>query len=596
MDSKRFEGVAKNYRDYFIAVTLFLIIILATSPLLKNFSNISTKDDYLISYSYEHYTIKSLLEFRQFPLWSPFFNGGYPIIAHPEASAATPWIFLFLFFGEVEGIKLSLILSVLIGALGMFYLTKSVLKFNNVGSTFSSLLFSFCGFNITILTEYWSQTIYFFYLLPLILATFIKSRENKKFLIITSLLMLPVLLRGAISFIILCLFLALISFLNSVSRKEEKFIFNFDFIKNLFLILVLTSLMGMFKILPILQLLTKNIRAVHDYNILAFYCIDFKTLFDLLVNPQKILRVATRIYFGYIPILFCILSLLFYFKEIWKYGSILFIFIILSLGPNSPVDLLKLLWQLPLYHSIMGITEYSFPVISFLISLLSGKFLQIIDERKELKMLGLVLILAAFMSLVELSLLYQSSLKDLFNSPKPLPNSGNRFYQVKVIPQNDYNSRAFLQYKNLFNNIGTINWNSDLPITTNVQPKFIQDSNNSFKLFPNPSYKGEAYFLKAENRAEVEKVTSNLIAVKIDVKIPDRLILNQNSFPGWRCSIGKIKSYNGLLSVDILKKGESLVVFKFMPRSFYIGLLVSLITLEISVLYLLKLKAIKNNA
>jgi len=174
--------------------------------------------------------------------------------------------------------------------------------------------------------------------------------------------------------------------------------------------------------------------------------------------------------------------------------------------------------------------------------------------------------------------------------PRPAGNPKGSFYQVRVIPKDDYNKRAFLQYQNLFNNVGTINWNADIPLPTNVEHKFLQDAGNNFKLILNPSYKGEAYFLKTENKATIIKVTGNLITVNVDVKTPDKLVLNQNIFPGWRCSLGRIKPFNGLLSVDIPKRGKSLVVFKFMPRSFYIGLLISLISFEISMLYLFKIK------
>lgn len=592
MKSEILKYSNKNHELYLLAISLILIVIFAISPIFKNFSNIYTKDDYLISLSYEYYSIKSIFEYHEFPLWSPFFNGGYPIISHPEASAATPWILLFLSFGEVEGIKFSMVISVIVGAIGMLYLTKRVLKFNNIGSLFSSLVFIFCGFNITILTEYWSQIIYSYYLIPLILGTFIKSGENKKYLIITSLLMLPVLLRGALSFIIVCLLLFLFAALDIVSRHNGKINFNFTPIKNLILILFLTSLMGMLKILPMLQLLRINTRAIDNYAVLASYCLDIKTLFALLVNSGDMLHSAIRLYFGYIPVLLCVLTLIFYFKEIWKYGFILFIFIILTLGKNSPIDFLYLLWKLPLFHSLMDITEYSFPIISFLVSLLSGKFFQIIDEKKKLRALKLVLILTAFISLTQLFLIYNSSFKNLFDFKRPESKNNHNFYQVRIAPKDDYNKRAFLQYSNLINNIGTINWNSDIPLPTNVQPKFIQNATDSSKLILNPSYKGEAYFLKGDNKTSIAKVTSNIITVNVDVKTPDKLILNQNAFPGWRCNSGFVKNYNGLLSVDIFNKGKSIVVFKFMPRSFYIGSYISLISFILSVLYLLYVKTI----
>jgi len=580
------SGGIKKYKKYLIIASLFLIIIFAISPIFKDFSNISTKEDYLICFSYEYYSIKSILEFHEFPLWSPYFNGGYPIFAHPEASAANPWLFLFLCFDEVKGIKISLVLSVLIGAFGMFYLTKSVLKFNNAGAFFSSLLFTLNGFNITILTEYWSQTIYFYYFLPLILAAFIKSKEDKKFLIITSLLTLPVLVCGALSFVILCLFLFLFSVFDAFSKENSRVQFNLTLLKNLFIVLALTSAMGMFKILPMAQLLAKNIRAIDNYSILDSYCIDFKTLFDQLINSLKILSDYPNIYFGYIPILFCLLSLVFYTKQLWRYFILLFIFIILTLGSRSPINILKLLWHVPFYHSILDIKEYAYPVIAFLISLLAGRFLQIIDDKKGLKVFKAVVIAAALLSLGELLFIYQSSFTGVFNSKRPEVTSNKLFYQVRVIPKDNYTMRAFLQYNNLFNNVGTINWESDIPLPTSAEPKFIQDSNNNLKLIPNPRYRGEAYFLNPQNKALITKITSNVIAIRINANSLDKLIINQNAFPGWRCNAGKIKPYNNLLSVDIPKEGNYEVLFKFMPRSFYLGLLLSIISFGFSVLYL----------
>ncbi|MBI5375561.1 MAG: YfhO family protein [Candidatus Schekmanbacteria bacterium] len=586
MENNNLNKTNIYYKNSFIKVILFIIIIFAISPIFKDFSNISTKEDYLICFSYEYYSIKSILEFHEFPLWSPYFNGGYPIFAHPEASAANPWLFLFLCFDEVKGIKISIILSALIGAFGMFYLTKSVLKFNNASAFFSSLLFTLSGFNITILTEYWSQTIYFYYFLPLILATFIKSKEDKKFLIITSLLTLPILVCGALSFVILCLFLFLFSVFDAFSKSDSKVQFKLTLLKNLLIVLTLTSAIGMFKILPMVQLLARNIRAIDNYSMLDKFCIDFKILFDQLINPLNILPAYPSIYFGYIPILFCLLSLVFYTKQLWRIFFVLFIFIILTLGSKSPINILKLLWHLPFYHSILDIKEYSYPVISFLISLLSGKFLQITDDKKRLKVLKAVVISAALLSVGELLFIYQSSFTDIFNAKKPEVTSNKLFYQVRVIPQNNYNMRAFLQYKNLFNNVGTLNWESDIPLPINAEPKFMQDSGNNFNLIPNPRYKGEAYFLNPENKAAITKITSNLITVKINANSPDKLIINQNAFPGWRCSSGEIKPYNNLLSVDISKEGSHEVIFKFMPRSFYLGLLISAISFVISMLYL----------
>ena len=75
--------------------------------------------------------------------------------------------------------------------------------------------------------------------------------------------------------------------------------------------------------------------------------------------------------------------------------------------------------------------------------------------------------------------------------------------------------------------------------------------------------------------------------LRLDVQLtrPARLLVNQNYHPGWRSSIGRVVSADGLLAVD-LPKGRHSVVLQFWPRSGIGGLAVSLTALGgLAVLY-----------
>lgn len=99
---------------------------------------------------------------------------------------------------------------------------------------------------------------------------------------------------------------------------------------------------------------------------------------------------------------------------------------------------------------------------------------------------------------------------------------------------------------------------------------------------------GELYFLNnPANQAEFQYFSPNKLIVKVDLKVPDTLIINQNYNKYWRCAIMPI-NHNNFLAFKLDKIGLYPIELNYLPLSFYAGLGISLLTLA-AILYYLKM-------
>jgi len=72
----------------------------------------------------EEVTRKTILEFRQFPLWNPYYFGGAEQLANPQSTLLSPTTLLTLGFGTALGLKFGVVAFVLLGLTGMYRLTR----------------------------------------------------------------------------------------------------------------------------------------------------------------------------------------------------------------------------------------------------------------------------------------------------------------------------------------------------------------------------------------------------------------------------------------------------------------------------------------
>ena len=90
-----------------------------------------------------------------------------------------------------------------------------------------------------------------------------------------------------------------------------------------------------------------------------------------------------------------------------------------------------------------------------------------------------------------------------------------------------------------------------------------------------------------QGRAEILKYANSYVAIQASLNKPGVLVLTDSFYPGWRVYVdGKEKEIlraNVFFRAVPLSAGEHVVDFRYRPRSFTIGLAISLLTVSIIV-------------
>lgn len=495
-------------KDVIIVLLIILVVTLSCLPLFKNIRNINLNIDWLQMLSYYHLDRQSILQYHQIPLWTPYFGGGYPLIANPLDGALNPLFLPVLIFGEVIGLKINILLAHLIGALGMYYLTRYVLGYHQLGSFFSTVIFCFGGNLHRLLIKGATYPPLYCYFLPLLLAFFIKAKNNKKHIIYSILLLTFILTQASLRFAVILLFLFLFSVLESAQYKNNKFSFDLGWLKNLTIILFFTFLLGAIKLFPMLELLEENSRVAAGYTRFLGPLSDiYKSFFVHQQNLTSIGHHWNYLYLGYIPVIFALAAFIFYWRQTWRYLILLVLFTFLSFGAQRQIDLFRFLWQLPIFHSIESPSRYFTPLVIFIVALVAGK-LPLICEKK--KFITPILVLLVVISTVDL-FYTNSSKKESFPTPIPKSTKQQSFFSVKnanpagkvspLLPRRILMTRAWewswpTQYELLLQGIGKINAYTNIHLGEYAKPKYYLDWNQEESF----DYKNYAWRLNLDYR------------------------------------------------------------------------------------------------
>jgi hypothetical protein len=108
--------------------------------------------DWDLYFPYHHYLRRTLLEFKQFPLWNPWTCGGTAALADPEFPIFTPTFLVETVFGIPAGFRLAIFLSIATTAVGTLLLCKR-LSLSLAGSIIAALGVSFGSVTILELVE-----------------------------------------------------------------------------------------------------------------------------------------------------------------------------------------------------------------------------------------------------------------------------------------------------------------------------------------------------------------------------------------------------------------------------------------------------------
>lgn len=616
---------------------IFGILIVATLtalfyfPIIKNLSKTAIdENDWWRNVYNAGLSRKSIVQYHQLPLRTPFLGGGYPLIGRPSDLTLSPFFIFILIFDEVRGLRVLMYFIFIMGALGMFYLTYSVLKYDFWGGVFSSLTFSLCNWGIYELVDGNLEKTYY-YLLPWIMAFFIRSKCNKIFIVFTIFVSSIILFSSALTLFPIYLFVFLFACINSIEiKKGLRIVVNSYYLSIFLVILVTTFCLCAVKILPFLQLYSMRIKDIHSQYggtyqelscaIKAFgSCLNFEQLQRSLLDPA--FRGYSVMYLGIIPLITLLLSVLIYRKYVFSYIILLIIFILIEFGPNSPIDLYKALWALrPFGHTMFRLDKYFGFFIPFCICLVGGSFFWVFKGKGRLIQASALIII--IFSVGNMYWHNRMIFRDIIYTKIPEFKKYNSFFQAEFKKAEverkwpNFSEIKDLRSYQLFwillqQNIGLtdFNWKEGIKIKENALPKYTFDKllqkgecvyvqgyenisdYNEIDLVQrgkvNPLYKAEAFFTNDKNEAVITRFSPNVIDINFVLNNPGKLIINQNYHKSWKTNKGKVIDYQGLLGVDLSDKGIGFLRLSYVPLDFFVGLFLSLTTFLGLIWYLL---------
>ncbi len=600
--------------DYLAVSILIMAILIFLLPLMINIDKAFTfyqkncannlYDLYFNGLLY----CNTILNNHQFPLWSPFREGGAYAVGIPGEISLNPLSIGILFFGVIKGFNLSWYILYIVGGLSMYYLTRFVLRYNSLGALYSSVVFSMNGFFPLKQLEgfiYARETI----LLPLLVAFFIKSQRENKYIFFTALILSLFFIQTGLYFCVVVLLLFFVAAFKSIEfTANNKVILKKRYCIVFLISLILALLLSMHKLFPLLETMQINLGingAMHKSTI--FKTLTISEFWDRIFVPKNF--DSDTMYVGYLPGLLCLFSGIICFKKMKQWLFMLLIFIILFLGANSFFDLHSILSYFPGFRSIIQPAKYYGLVVTFLISLISGGFFLFLTKRssKLIKFFFIILLILTYGDL-----LWANSGYFNFYTTEIIPKiQHGSFCQVKLVNINkdDVGTQAVIPAALYQKGIGNVNYlyvskkrsltGDGIPMLIkkeiHVIPKYFLLPQYAF-LAPrtglffvrNAYYKGEAFFLSEQNKVRALSITPNVIKIGVKAAKPDWLIINQNYSKWWKSPDGEVENRDGRLAIFINELGDGEVSVFFVPLDFYAGLAISFFTLILSVWLLLK--------
>ncbi len=511
------------------------------------------------------------------PAETPYLSGGYPLLAYPEDGMLSPVTPLALLFGEVLGVRLALLLLAVAGGVGA-YLFGRRLGLSPTGALYAAVCVSTGGFVVGKLRSGIVEEGYAL-LFPLLAYFFFESGKRPRLLLAAAACLAATLVQGKYLFLILPGFLALLVLLGiekeMSAEKRDGGDGRVRLLARLVLVVFLAAALGLFKIVPMARLLLEDARVVpYFWETRNHLETPVKLLVSLLVGLEPS-DAEISMAIGPAALLAGTWLLAFRIGRAWRWGVALLFSSAVCLGPGSPLNLARLVWSLPFFHSMTRLSDYFnfFPVLCF--AVLAGRAVSMLEEGatpRRLAARGFLLFQVLFALLLphfwKPSAAYYIALP---SDPKPSTDFHLRGGFGQKIAKG-------LAYRNFLEGAGSMEWDADLEVKTAAVPRYIYEEG---RWAENPRYKGEAYLENGRGAVKILKLGSREIEIDVAAETPARLTVNRNAGRWWRCDSGRVVKGKELLAID-LPAGKHRVRWVHRPLDFYLGLALSLAALALA--------------
>jgi len=576
-----------RHKQKLIALIIFIIIsLIFTFPIFQNIKNwgIHDWDQHLM---YNAVPKNTILEFKQFPLWNPYYCGGNALLANPQSSFLNPLFIFILIFGEVLGLKLLIFIYLIIGLFGMFLLARYI-KISLISSYLSAILFMLSGLyamHLSVGHTVWMQMA----LIPYVFLFYLKSIKKIEYIFLSALFMVFIFLGGGIyPLIFIVLILGFYSILITIKTWKTS---KTKYLKNMVLIFLLFLLFSSIKLIPMLEFTNEHSFVKGDFQDNSFKkMIEALTFRDVESRLDYLYNSATEgfgviwgwheyhAYIGILPILLFLIGSIFLFRKEWPLVLLAILFFFIAWGSNSIINIWGLLRQFPIISDLHGSSRF-LTVVIFSLSLTVGKFTSIFENKKiffrfknkKFRFWTLILILFTLIIFVDLFLVNSQLFTHSFVK-EPIEIEKQEFTQVT-------GDKHKVPYSVFLANMGIVTCDERVKPKLKAIPSFDIKTGAIYT-----NYIGEAYILESNRTQQITFFSPNKI--KVNTNESGTLVLNQNYVKGWKAEDVKIKNVNGLIGVDVEKNQE--IVFYYLPNSFVLGSLVSALSLIFGLVLFIK--------
>ncbi|MDP8223864.1 MAG: hypothetical protein P9L99_10930 [Candidatus Lernaella stagnicola] len=567
--------------------------------------------DWLSTRLFDANLYRSLHEFGQFPLWSPYLGGGYPVYMHPTDASLTPLAVAPALFGEVYGVKINLMLLLFLGAWGVFLLARDILKAGNIGALFAAFAYLVSGwFPSMMLVGFYNMAVYHF--VPLILYFLFRAFDHWRYAIVAGLLLALFSWIAVWGIAATALFAVILVVLKSFSRPDGRWRFSWRPVLALGLALaVMCSVAG--PRLWQIQHLRQQGYYPHDEDLddkpyeersswQRFYQSAGHFAHALVTHVEKEAKYdkynlpATPEYDSLgVPwpaVILFLFGAWFGRRRLWPWLIAGGLFVWWCFGSRAPLDLYRYtIWQIPLLSAMGDVYKYLNYFIMLVVVLAAAPAFPKLLAATRGRAWRKPLLIIAFLSVLPFAVMNASCWAELFKLPAPMLPPTASIYHVKsqARPPLDLFSKGlnyremlrpyqYLAYYNLTRGVGTIDWYADIYLPEYAVAKYLGDPAGRPTL--NPRYRGEAYLVDGEAGTILDiDIAANTIAIEAETSRPTLLVINQNHDPGWRTDTGALTSHAGLLAVNLTAPGRQRVELCFRPPMFYLGLVIMLTSL-----------------
>ena len=356
--------------------------------------------------------------------------------------------------------------------------------------------------------------------------------------------------------------------------------------KNITIILAGAFLLSAIKLLPMLEFLSYSPRVIESSENISPLLLP-----DILLDrsqgslyaetkwnaPDKKAFVSDNLgidygwheygaYVGIIPLLLFAIGAFFSFKKQWPLFLVGIVFLMLSLGKGSPINLWKMLHAFPVYNSL-HVPSRLILIFILVLSVFAGLGFSKIEENIEkiYKSRVMVLLIALFI-LFDLYLVGGAILRQAFVIA-PMKLKENAEFSQKYNSINFYPKISkSAMYPIFLSNSGIL----DAYEVLNVKK-------GSVFTVEDAEYRGEAYLAGGKGSVMITYFSPNKVVVNVNANDRDTLVLNQNYYKGWRVKGDRrrtVAPFNGLIATQV-NSIDKTIIFYYRSNSFIIGCIIS---------------------